>query len=685
MLAHLATRRLFGAGISTYATSSTRTSNGLWSSPSVTPASPRCLFHSPCRRPLLIRPRSSLLSVRHSVRFKSEVTAKVQRQPILRKIYNTFAYIGFFIISGGVVILGLFIYDATTYREEPSIQDCTVSELALSPRRGGPKNLPIAEHLLDDNDSEAKKAQQDKPRLVILGTGWGSTALLKTLNPGDYHVTVVSPVGYFLFTPMLPSATVGTLSLRTLVEPARRIVQRVNGHFLKGQAEDVDFENRLVEVSQEDANGNRRHFYLPYDKLVIAVGSLTNAHGVEGLEHCHFLKTIDDARMIKNKITQNMELACLPTTSDEERRRLLSFVICGGGPTGVEFAAELYDLLNEDLIQKFPRILRNEISVHVIQSRSHILNTYDEALSLYAENRFARDSVDVLTNSRVKKVLPDKIIFTQKEDGKLVTKEIPMGFCLWSTGVSQTPFARKLAQKLEAQRNKRALETDSHLRLIGAPRGEVYAIGDCATVQNNIAQHLVTFLRTIAWEKGKDPEKVQLTFREWRDVAERVKKRFPQASNHLRRLDRLFEQYDKDRSGTLDFAELHELLVQIDSKLTSLPATAQRANQQGEYLGRKFNKIARVARTDPIPAAATPADLDDSVFPAFKYRHLGSLAYVGNAAVFDLNGLSFGGGLLAVYLWRSIYFSESVSLRTRILLAMDWTKRAFFGRDVMSF
>lgn len=80
-----------------------------------------------------------------------------------------------------------------------------------------------------------------------------------------------------------------------------------------------------------------------------------------------------------------MELACLPTTSDEERRRLLSFVISGGGPTGVEFAAELYDLLNEDLMKTFPKILRNEISVHVIQSRGHILNTYDEALSTYAE------------------------------------------------------------------------------------------------------------------------------------------------------------------------------------------------------------------------------------------------------------------------------------------------------------
>lgn len=80
-----------------------------------------------------------------------------------------------------------------------------------------------------------------------------------------------------------------------------------------------------------------------------------------------------------------MELACLPTTPDEERKRLLSFVICGGGPTGVEFAAELYDLLNEDLRKNFPKILRNEISVHVIQSRGHILNTYDEALSEYAE------------------------------------------------------------------------------------------------------------------------------------------------------------------------------------------------------------------------------------------------------------------------------------------------------------
>jgi NADH dehydrogenase len=117
------------------------------------------------------------------------------------------------------------------------------------------------------------------------------------------------------------------------------------------------------------------------------VGCVTNPHGVKGLENCHFLKSIDDARKIKNQVLDNMELACLPTTSDEERKRLLSFVVCGGGPTGVEFASELFDLLNEDLLYSFPRILRNEISVHIIQSRSHILNTYDEALSKFAEVR----------------------------------------------------------------------------------------------------------------------------------------------------------------------------------------------------------------------------------------------------------------------------------------------------------
>ncbi|EXJ74711.1 NADH dehydrogenase [Cladophialophora psammophila CBS 110553] len=616
-----------------------------------------------------------------AVRYISTKELPNNKGPFIRLCYRIFAWTGIFIVFSGTLVLAFFLYDASTYREEPEpTGDIAVSEAALSPRRGGPKNLPIAEVLVDDEDCDHMREQKDKPKLVVLGTGWGSVAMLKELHPGDYHVTVVSPDNYFLFTPMLPSATVGTLELRSLVEPVRRIVNRLRGHFLKAEAVDIDFTERLVEVAQVDADGDRQHFYLPYDKLVIGVGSTTNAHGVKGLEHCNFLKTIEDARLIKNKVLRNLELACLPTTSDQERRRLLSFVISGGGPTGVEFAAELYDMLNEDLLKSFPRILRNEVSVHVIQSRGHILNTYDEALSIYAEKRFEHDHVEVLTNARVKEVTSDRIIFSQMEDGKPVTKELPMGFCLWSTGVAQTDLSRKVAGKLgEFQNNRHALETDSHLRLLGAPLGEVYAIGDCATVQNNIADHLTTFLRGMAWEQGKDPEKMHITFQDWRSVAQKVRKRFPQAAGHLKRLDKLFQEYDKDKSGTLDFGELHELLVQIDSKLTSLPATAQRANQQGQYLGRKFNKIAAA-----IPGFKANevdfGDLDEAVYKAFEYHHMGSLAYIGNAAIFDFGGLNFSGGLMAVYLWRSIYFAQSVSFRTRMLLAMDWSKRALFGR-----
>lgn len=111
-----------------------------------------------------------------------------------------------------------------------------------------------------------------KPRLVVLGCGWGSVALLKGINPDNYHVTVISPSNYFLYTPLLPSATVGTLEVRSLIEPIRRITSTIGGHFMKAHAETVDFSEKLVEVSQTLPDGQKRHFYVPYDKLVIGVG-----------------------------------------------------------------------------------------------------------------------------------------------------------------------------------------------------------------------------------------------------------------------------------------------------------------------------------------------------------------------------------------------------------------------------
>ena len=229
------------------------------------------LLHGPST-PRPLNPKTFAPSIRIHARGLLSTKPLPTRGPIFRFFYRFFAYAGGFVLITGGLIVAFFVYDATTYREIPVVGDVPVSISALNPPRGGPKNLPIVECLIDDEDSLEIANQKEKPRLVILGTGWGSVALLKTLRAEDYHVTVVSPVNYFLFTPMLPSATVGTLELRSLAEPVRRIVHRVRGHFLKANALDVDFSEKLVEICQTDANGVEQHFYLPYDKLVVGVG-----------------------------------------------------------------------------------------------------------------------------------------------------------------------------------------------------------------------------------------------------------------------------------------------------------------------------------------------------------------------------------------------------------------------------
>lgn len=619
-----------------------------------------------------------------------------------KSLFVKTAYYSIFAIGGTVsviatVLAAFFIYDATTYVEyEP--EQISVSSLALNPVVGGPKNLPICYSYLDSNDDSESEQIQQKPRLVILGTGWGSVSLLKELDPDLYNITIISPTNYFLFTPLLPSATVGTLEFRSLMEPIRRIAARLHAHFLEGSACQVEFSDKLVEVKSRDKDSNKEYsFYVPYDKLIVAVGCTTNTHGVNGLQYCHFLKSVQDARSMRHKIVSNLEKACLPTTTNEERKRLLSFVICGGGPTGVELAAEIYDLLNEDLIHNYPKIIRNEISVHVIQSREHILNTYDEKISDYAIRRFQKDNIDVLVNSRVKEVKEDRVLFTtvDTKEGQPITEELPFGMCVWSTGVSLCPLTKKICDTLghDSQSNRHAIETDSHLRVIGAPPGEVYAIGDCSTVRTDLSQKAADILKESILKHKRysltsediiseeEFNKLYITESELHELVQTIVAKYPQTKGHFGKLKDLFDRYDLDRSGTLTMDELHKMFDEIQKSVTSLPATAQRASQQGIYLGRKFNTL---AHGDPNqgPDQVLSGDIDDKWYKPFVYRHLGSLAYVSNAAVFDLNGKSYFGGLVAMYLWRSVYFAQTVSFRIRVLLFMDWLKRGLFGRDL---
>ncbi|KAL4077285.1 pyridine nucleotide-disulfide oxidoreductase-domain-containing protein [Scleroderma yunnanense] len=600
------------------------------------------------------------------------------RSRLLQRTLRAAKYTSYFIFSAAFGVLaigaGVFIHDAFTYTDK-HVDRVPVSPLALHPERGGPKNLPIVSALLADEEDEEARKLAEKPKLVVVGGGWGSIAALKALVPGEYHVIIVAPETFTTFTPLLPSAAVGTVQIRSLIEPLRKILARLRGQMVLGKAVDLAMSQRLLEVEIIDSYGHPQRIYIPYDKLIIACGSVSSTHGVAGLQHCFQLKTISDAQAIRRRIIHNFETASLPTTTPEERKRLLSFVVCGGGPTGVETAAEIYDLCQEDIMNYYPKICREEVSIHLIQSREHILNTYSEAISKYAEEKFRRDQVDVITSARVTAVHSDRVAYTVKNpDGKITTHEIPNNFVLWSTGIAMNPFTERVSNLLPNQVHKKAIVVDAHLRVKGAPLGDVYAIGDCATIETSVVDYLLELVDEA--DKDKDGK---IDFDEFEFMVRRIKHRIPMSESHLEKVRTLFDRYDSDADNTLSLNELCKLLEELGNRITALPPTAQVASQQGKYLGRKLNKLAM--QQEALEANGMK-DLDEAVSGPFRYRHLGSLAYIGNAAVFDLGNLSFMGGLIAMYAWRSVYWSEQVSTRTRALLMIDWINRGVWGRDL---
>ncbi|KAJ1647654.1 hypothetical protein LPJ64_000959 [Coemansia asiatica] len=545
------------------------------------------------------------------------------------------------------------------------------------------KDYPIVETSLRDDG-------QRRERLVILGSGWGAVSILKTIDKDAYDVTVVSPNNYFIFTPLLPSVTVGTVEFRSVLEPIRRIIKRIHGSYIEAAAVDIDLDNKYVLVEKP---GEGRA-WVPYDRLVVGVGAQSITHGTKGLEFCHKLKTITDARSMRQHIMANFEQAALPTTSLDEKRRLLTFVVCGGGPTGCEFAAELYDFLSEDLKHYFPKTIQDMVRVVIVQSQDHILNMMDSVISEFAESEFGRRNITVLTNSRVQQITENSLIYTTKHlDGSIDEHAIPQGFVLWSTGISLTPFTQLLCDKLpESQRNRHAITVDCRLRVKGVDDGSVYALGDCATVEY---PHLLEHINEL-FTSAHSKETTDITRSEFSLFVQSAAKAFPSAAGHLQSLEKNFSHFDVDHNERICRSEFKAMLEYVDSKLTALPALAQVANQEGVYLGHALSHLAHLHQTGALSGqmggtdelvAVERSKAEEVAVQPFTYHHKGTLAYLGRAAAADFGeGRAYrGSNLAAKYLWRSVYWSQQVSLRTRVLLMMDWFKELLFGRDLSKF
>ncbi|CAM9362539.1 unnamed protein product, partial [Phaeothamnion confervicola] len=509
------------------------------------------------------------------------------------------------------------------------------------------------------NDSGRSGAVVTKPRVVILGTGWASHALLKSIDANKYDVIVVAPRNFFLFTPMLAASAVGTVEYRSITEPIRRVNPKADYLEATATAIDsaactVDCENIQCEASGIGTSCTIESFTLSYDYLVVGVGATTNTFGTPGVrEHCLFLKQIGDAERIRRGVGNCFERANLPGLTDAQRRAALTFVVVGAGPTGVELTAELRDFIEDDVPNYYPDLLKY-VSIKLVEASDRVLMAFDEELQKEAVSALTQrrtklieaglieeEVTEVLLQIGVKKVTDTAVELSNGQASicLLLRGVIPYGLVVWAAGNGPLPLVLDLIDSLPEQKERAVwgrgrLVTDDWLRVKGAPG--VFAAGDCAV---------------------------------------------------------------------------------IDDK--PLPQTAQVAAQQGTYLGRLFSRDYEVTAVVPAKregvatagdgsseggegeargAAAPPLALSEQLglgmargryAKPFQFLNLGILAYVGDASALaqlqvDQQRVK-GTGAAGFLLWRSIYLSKQVSWRNRAMVAVDWMKTRIFGRDITRF
>ena len=463
------------------------------------------------------------------------------------------------------------------------------------------------------------------PRVVVLGSGWGGFSLLTHLSRASFDLVCVSPRNHMLFTPLLASSAVGTIDFRSLAEPLDAALPHV-AH-VRAHATGLDARARAVLAAPEadDPRGARAApLRLDYDLLVVAVGARPSTFGVPGVaEHALFLKELADARAIRLRILRNVAAATMPDATPEQVRALLSFVVVGGGPTGVEFAGELDDYLREDVLRLHPH-LRGSVRITLLEAGSAVLSSFDASLQAYALRRYAAKRIEVRLRTKVVRVAADAV---ELESGEV----LPTHLCVWNTGIGPTDFVKGLGEADAARDAWGHLMVDSRLRApppppppgaAGAAPGassRVWAIGDAEAVAGaRFAATAQVAEQQGAWLAG------ELNAAAARSGAARLA---PAAAA---------EAVAAAMSSGAPFAYRHK---------GSLAA-----------LGR-FAAAADFSKTELAPAAAA----------------------AGAPGATSLSG--FG----AYLIWRGAYVTKLGSLRNKLQVPMDWLRTLVFGRDTTFF
>ncbi|KAF2475165.1 FAD/NAD(P)-binding domain-containing protein [Lindgomyces ingoldianus] len=476
------------------------------------------------------------------------------------------------------------------------------------------------------NPDDQPEPDPSKKTLVILGTGWGAVSLLKKLDTENYNVIVVSPRNYFLFTPLLPSCTTGTIEHRSIMEPIRNFLRHKKAavKFYEAEATKIDYVKKIVHINDDsEIKGDISSTEVPFDMLVVGVGAENATFGIPGVrEHGLFLKEVGDAQRIRKRIMDCCETATFKDQPPDEIKRLLHMVVVGGGPTGVEFAGELQDFFNSDLKKWIPDITDN-FHVTLVEALPNVLPMFSKQLIDYTEKTFKEETISIRTKTMVKKVT-DKYIEAESTgpDGKKVLEKIPFGLLVWATGNALRPVVKDLMMQIPAQKDsRRGLAVNEYLVVRGTEN--VWAVGDCA-----VANYAPT--AQVAAQEGAF-------------------------------LAHMFNSMAKTTEIEQQLAKLSE----AQEKATAKDSRDQIFSEIKDLQKR----LRRVKSIGP-----------------FEYSHQGSLAYIGSEkAVADISWMSGNfatGGTVTYFFWRSAYLSMCFSTRNRILVLMDWVKSKMFGRDV---
>jgi len=309
-----------------------------------------------------------------------------------------------------------------------------------------------------------------RPRIVIVGAGFGGLSAAVGLAGADADVTVIDRRNYHLFQPLLYQVATAGLSPAQIASPIRAILRRAaNARVVLGQVSGIDKEARVVKVDGRPD--------VAYDHLIVATGARHAYFGHDDWETvAPGLKTIDDATGIRRRILTAFELA-EAADSPEARRRLLTFVVIGGGPTGVEMAGAIAELAHAALRHDFRTVDPREARIVLVEAGARPLASFPEALSTAARESLERLHVEVRLGAAVSACDADGVtIGEQRLDAATI---------VWAAGVAASPAARWLG--VDADRVGR-VKVAADLSLPGHP--EIFVIGDTAHVADATGQPL---------------------------------------------------------------------------------------------------------------------------------------------------------------------------------------------------